>query len=113
MALTTDEPILTSTVQPPATSPETPRPHRRRSTIVGWVGVGIAVAATAAVSIAVLRPEPDRPVDDNLRTVIEHGSITAIDHRLDLQRLAPPTAGLRCRSVAYADQPDAWWCPPW
>ena len=113
MALTTDEPILTSTVQPPATSPEA----LVRTVAAPRSSAGSELGSPSPpppVSIfAVLRPEPDQPVDDNLRTVIERGSIAAIDHRLEAQRLAPPAASPRCRSVADTDRPDRTWCPPW
>ena len=72
--------------------------HRRRTVLV-WVGVGLALAAVAGVSIAAVRDDgSDGPttVDDNARTVIEHGSIAALDHRLDVtlaQRTPSQTVG--------------------
>ena len=96
VALTTDDSTLTTAVERPvASAPETPRPHRRRTTALVWAGVGLGLAAVAGVSIAALRDDgSDRPamVDDNARTVIEHGSIAALDHRLDVaqaQRTRP------------------------
>jgi hypothetical protein len=97
VALTTDDVTqTTAAASPTAPAPEAPRPPRRRAAVLAWIGAGLGVAAVAAVSIAALRDD-DRPatVDDNARTVIEHGSIAALDHRLDVdlaQRTQSQTA---------------------
>jgi hypothetical protein len=85
MALSTEDHILVTTTELPATAaPRAPRQHRTRNLVVGWAGVGVAVVAVAGLSIAVLRPDSDAPLHDNARTVIKHGSITAIDHRTEV-----------------------------
>ena len=107
MALTTDDPALTTAAESPtAPAPETPRPHRRRLAALAWVGVGLGLAAVAGLSIAALRDD-GRPakVDDNARTVIEHGSIAALDHRLDVAQAqhTPSETVAEHGSVAAAD----------
>ncbi len=108
MALTTDDPALTTAAESPtAPAPETPRPHRRGLAALVWVGAGLGLAAVAGLSIAALRDD-GRPakVDDNARTVIEHGSIAAIDHRADLAQAqrSPAETVAEHGSVAAADQ---------
>jgi len=109
VALTTDDSTLTTAVERPvASAPETPRPHRRRTTALVWAGVGLGLAAVAGVSIAALRDDgSNRPamVDDNARTVIEHGSIAALDHRLDVAQAqrTPSETVAEHGSIAAAD----------
>ena len=107
MALTTDDPALTTAAESPtAPAPETPRPHPRRVAALAWVGVGLGLAAVAGLSIVSLRDD-GRPtkVDDNARTVIEHGSIAALDHRLDVAQAqrTPSETVAEHGSVAAAD----------
>jgi hypothetical protein len=97
VALTTDDHALTTAAESPAApASETPRPHPRRLAALAWAGAGLGLAVAAALSIAALRDD-DRPAktDDNARTVIEHGSIAAIDHRVEVaqaQRTPSETA---------------------
>ena len=107
MALTTDDRAVTTPAESPtAPAPETPRPHPRRVAALAWVGVGLGLAAVAGLSIVSLRDD-DRPTttDDNARTVIEHGSIAALDHRLDVAQAqrTPSETVAEHGSVAAAD----------
>ena len=110
VALTTDDQALT-TEAPAAPAPATARPSPRRVAALAWVGAGVGVAAVAALSIAALRDD-DRPAktDDNARTVIEHGSIAALDHRLDVAQAqrTPAETVAEHGSVAAADHQARW-----
>ena len=107
MALTTDDQALTTAAESPgAPASEAPRPHPRRVAALAWGGAGLGLAAVAALSIVALRDD-DRPAktDDNARTVIEHGSIAAIDHRVEVAQAqrTPSETVAEHGSVAAAD----------
>jgi hypothetical protein len=108
VALTTDDQALTTAAEAPAApAPETPRPSPRRVAALAWVGAGLGVAAVVALSIAALRDDdPPATTDDNARTVIEHGSIAALDHRLDVVQAqrTPAETVAEHGSVAAADE---------
>jgi hypothetical protein len=119
MALSTDDPTLATTTEQaptrePVTDPSRPS-HGRRNAVLGWAGVGIAVAGVAALAIAVLRPETSPPVHHHTesRVVAEHGSVSAIEHRDEL--IIAPGANSASHTVAehgsisaieHRDQPD-------
>jgi hypothetical protein len=67
------------------------RTRRSRAAFLGWCGVVTAVLAVASLAFAVLQPEPAPRSHDPVRTIGEHGSIAAIDHR-DQQAVALRTA---------------------
>ena len=111
MALSTDDTTFTLiTEATPTEAPPTPRPPRRRNHVLGWIGVGIALLAVAALAVAVLRADSPTSVDDNARTVARHGSVAAIDHR-DLavvasRRNSPSQTVAGHGSVAAIDHHD-------
>jgi hypothetical protein len=113
MALSTDDQTFapTTSTNPPAGPPRADTTARSRaSAIAGWIIVVAAVAAVAALTVAVLRPDAARPVDVNARTVARHGSVAAIDHldqRLIRARTNTPSQTVaRYGSVAAADHRD-------
>ena len=112
MALSTDDTTFTLiTEATPTEAPPTPRPpRRRRNHVLGWIGVGIALLAVAALAVAVLRSDSPTSVDDNARTVARHGSVAAIDHRdlvvVGSRPNSPSQTVARHGSVAAIDHHD-------
>jgi hypothetical protein len=108
MTITTDDPMLAPAAEPPA-APTPEASHRRRGTAIVAAGVGLALAAVAGLSIVALRDDGPDKVDDNARTVIEHGSIAALDHRLDVAvaQRTPSETVAEHGSVAAADNAAA------
>jgi hypothetical protein len=107
VALSTDDHTVTTAAESPtAPAPKTSDPYRRIGALA-WAGVGVGLAAVAVVSIAALRDD-DKPAttDDNARTVIEHGSIAALDHRLEVEQAqrTPSETVAQHISDAVADQ---------
>jgi hypothetical protein len=107
MALTTDELRIPETTAPEQARP--PTPPRRRSIIFGWAAVVGAVVAAGLLAALVLTPDRGPSTVDTGRTIIEHGSVAAIDHR-DQQAVAPRTEMTRTvaehGSVAAIDHRD-------
>jgi hypothetical protein len=104
MALTTDQ------LQAPETTSPTPSrpPAFPTRVVLGWVAVIAALAAAAVLAVSVLTSGSTSPSIDNVRTVAEHGSITAIDHRdqLALSRRAASRTVAEHGSVSAIDHRD-------
>jgi hypothetical protein len=105
VALTTDDQALTTAAESPtAPAPKTSHPQRRMAALA-WAGVGVGLAAVAVASIIALRDDGPATTNDNARTVIEHGSIAALDHRLEVAQAqrTPSETVAEHGSVAAAD----------
>jgi hypothetical protein len=80
MALTTDHVQTTETPSPTTPSPsKRPRPSAR--VVVGWAAVVAGLGAAAVLTASIIASDGNTPNVEMGRTVAEHGSISAIDHR--------------------------------
>ena len=90
MTLTTTPPPSTTTSEVAATAADhavaTSPASGRRGIVASWVAVGLGVAATGVLAAtAIVATRADEPTRVNTsRLVIEHGSVSAIDHRDEL-----------------------------
>jgi hypothetical protein len=104
MTLTTDELQAPETLSPAPSRP----PAFPTRVVLGWVAVIAGLTAAAVLAVLVLTSDSTPPRIDTGRTVAEHGSITAIDHRdqLALARQAASRTVAEHGSVAAIDYRD-------
>jgi len=79
MTFTAEEPTTVET--PSLASPSPSKPPISLGVIVGWVALGVAFVAAGLLAVAVVTDDNGRSTIDTGRTVAEHGSVSAIDHR--------------------------------
>ena len=83
MTLTTEQVQVPETTSPaPSSRPESPV-----RVLLRWAPVVVALGASGLLAVSVLTPDRGPARVDTSRTVAEHGSITAIDHRDELALL--------------------------
>jgi hypothetical protein len=105
MTVTTEQ-VQVPEITRPAPSPRTASPSR---VVLRWAPAVVALGASGLLAVAVLTPDRSPARVDTSRTVAEHGSITAIDHRdeLTLLRQQSPSRTVAERgSVAAIDHRD-------